>query len=559
MDIREALKNLRIDFKSIEDENLRATIILLFTAVEQFSKEIDVLRKENQALKDEINRLKGEQGKPNPRAQTNKNNDHSSESDRKDDDKGGDNSGKPPKKPKPKKDDIKIDRIERCTVDKNTLPDDAVFKGYESVVVQDIKITTDNIQFDRETYYSPSQNKTFMGALPVGYQGQFGPGIKSLVLNLYQDGGMTEPALNRFFETHGIYISAGTISKIITQDIAPFHDEKTDIVDAGLASTDYQHLDDTGSRVNGKNHHTHILCNPFFTAFFTLPKRDRLAAIEVLSNGNLLFCINEDAYQLMANLGLSDKRLQQLKELNLTSDLMTKAAMDAHIKLLFPNPHKHPTSQKIIREAAALIAYQQFTGKTRILLTDGALQFQMITEHQLLCWIHEGRHYKKLNPILWTNRELTEKFRALFWNFYRELLQYKKSPTDKEALRLSYVFDELFSTKTHYQDLDERIASTFAHKEKLLLVLRFPHIPLHNNPAELGARVQARKRDISLQTKNAAGTKSKDSLMTVTQTAKKLGVNIFKYIYDRVSGKYEMPSLADLIRQKSTKTTLVPA
>lgn len=234
MDIRAALKNLKIDFKSIEDENLRATIILLFTAVEQFSKEIDVLRKDNQALKDEVNRLKGEQGKPNPRAQTNKNNDHSSESDRKDDDKNGDNnSGKPPKKSKPKKDDIKIDRVERCAVDKNTLPDDAVFKGCESVVVQDIKITTDNIQFDRETYYSPSQNKTFMGALPPGYQGLFGPGIKSLVLNLYQDGGMTEPALNRFFETHDIYISAGTISKIITQDIVPFHQEKTDIVDAG--------------------------------------------------------------------------------------------------------------------------------------------------------------------------------------------------------------------------------------------------------------------------------------------------------------------------------------
>jgi len=32
MDIREALKNLKIDFKTIEDENLRATIILLFTA-----------------------------------------------------------------------------------------------------------------------------------------------------------------------------------------------------------------------------------------------------------------------------------------------------------------------------------------------------------------------------------------------------------------------------------------------------------------------------------------------------------------------------------------------
>lgn len=50
----------------------------MFNAVEQFSKEIDVLSKDNQALKDEVNRLKGEQGKPNPCAQTNnKNNNHS--------------------------------------------------------------------------------------------------------------------------------------------------------------------------------------------------------------------------------------------------------------------------------------------------------------------------------------------------------------------------------------------------------------------------------------------------------------------------------------------------
>ena len=34
--------------------------------------------------------------------------------------------------------------------------------------------------------------------------------------------------------------------------------------------------------------------------------------------------------------------------------------------------------------------------------------------------------------------------------------------------------------------------------EKLLLVLKFPHVPLHNNPAELGARVAVRKRDVSL-------------------------------------------------------------
>ena len=62
-----------------------------------------------------------------------------------------------------------------------------------------------------------------MDTLPVDYQGQFSPDMKSLALQLHQDDGITELALNRFFKIHSIYISGSTISKIITQDIALFH------------------------------------------------------------------------------------------------------------------------------------------------------------------------------------------------------------------------------------------------------------------------------------------------------------------------------------------------
>ena len=83
------------------------------------------------------------------------------------------------------------------------------------------------------------------------------------------------------------------------------------------------------------------------------------------------------------------------------------------------------------------------------------------------------------------------------------------------------------------------------------MVLEHPDIELHNNSAELSARVQARKRDVSLQTKNKAGTEAKDAYMTVVQTAKKLGVNIMEYVNDRISLSHRMPSLATLINQRS--------
>ena len=65
------------------------------------------------------------------------------------------------------------------------LPPDAVFKGYEDVVVQDVLFRTDNVLFQKEKFYSPSQHTTYLASLPPGYRGQFGPGIKSLALVFY--------------------------------------------------------------------------------------------------------------------------------------------------------------------------------------------------------------------------------------------------------------------------------------------------------------------------------------------------------------------------------------
>ena len=39
--------------------------------------------------------------------------------------------------------------------------------------------------------------------------------------------------------------------------------------------------------------------------------------------------------------------------------------------------------------------------------------------------------------------------------------------------------------------------------------------------------------------------------MTLTGTATKLGVSFYHYIHDRVSGAYQMPSLADFIMQRA--------
>ena len=92
---------------------------------------------------------------------------------------------------------------------------------------------------------------------------------------------------------------------------------------------------------------------------------------------------------------------------------------------------------------------------------------------------------------------------------------------------------------------------TKADKTYLLMVLDHPEVPLHNNPAELDARTRVRKRVVSYGPRSLARARTWDAMETLLSTARKLGVNFFQYIRDRVSGARQMPSLADLIKQRA--------
>jgi len=101
------------------------------------------------------------------------------------------------------------------------LPVDAEFKGYEEVVVQDIKLTTDNVLFRKQKYYSPSEEKTYL-ELPDGYEGEFGPGIKALVISLYYGSNMTQSKFLEFWGDIGISMSAGYLSNLLIKTTRTF-------------------------------------------------------------------------------------------------------------------------------------------------------------------------------------------------------------------------------------------------------------------------------------------------------------------------------------------------
>jgi hypothetical protein len=538
-----------IDLEAILDPGARQAIRALLNLVEQLAAENRALREENQRLRDENDRLKGERGKPTftPSKRAAEATDHSSERERR-------QPGAWQKRPK--LDRVTITRTERLTIDRAGLPPDAEYKGVETVVVQDLRLEVDGICFEKEVWYSPSAGRSYRAPLPAGYDGEFGPGLKALALALHYGANVTQPKLRELFEQAGVVISSGYLADLLSRDRAGFAPEAAAVFRAGLGSSPWQHLDETRTSVDGQPEHCHVVGNPLYTAYLTTPKKDRLTVLDVLHGGTARrFRLDAVAEAYLEWVGLSAtarRRLAAWPREQELDEATVLGLLDAQRLWLGPQQRTR------ILEALALAAYraQDEWPVVQALVCDDAPQFRGVTDELALCWIHEGRHYKKLTPYLPQHRTLLDQFRARFWAYYRELLAYRERPSPAERRRLAAAFDALFATETGYRLLDERIALTHTKKAGLLLVLEHPELPLHNNPAELAARRRVRKRDASFGPRSSDGRTAWDTFHTLAATAQQLGVSFYHYLRDRLTTAGQVPPLADLITDRAHSLTL---
>lgn len=537
-----------VNLDALPDLATREVVRQLLNSIETLAAENAALRLENQQLRDENARLKGGSGKPDVKPPTPPTpSDHSSEAERR---------VRTPRGKSKKNATLVVTRDWPCTLDPATLPPDALRHDTTEVIVQDLLLQVEVIRFRREVWFVPSTGQTITAPLPEGYHGGFGPHIRTLTLTLGHAANVSQPALLSFFQDAGVAIGSGTIARWLADHTGQWHHEALDIHRAGLASSTWQATDQTATRVDGQNEVCHVLGNTLFTSYHTRPGGTRQDVLAVLWGQEPVFRLNDDALAWLAATSLKPRlSARLLKVLPWDTDL-TAAELTA--RLAAGSLRLNDQQQQQVWDALAVAAYHAQTAVpvVRQLLSDDAAVYHLIVDEQALCWVHDGRHYAKLAPVVAQHQQLLADFRRDYWAYYRRLVAYQAAPTVAERERLRRDFATLVAQRTGYQALDERIAKTAYKQNLLLLVLDHPEIPLHNNAMELAARRRVRKRDVSFGPQSRVGARAWDTFQTISATAAKLGVRLYHYLCDRLLHPDTTPSLAELIHERSRTATL---
>jgi hypothetical protein len=486
-------------------------------------------------LKDEIAKLKGQ--KPRPKfSPSNVSDDAKNKRER----SGSGDSSQPSHARRQK-------RIEKRIIQPGYIPPGSRFKGYEEYSVQDLSIEAVEIQFRVAIYIAP-EGARIRGELPLQYQqGHFGAELQAYCISQYFQCHVTEPLLLTQLYEMGIDISPAQLSNILIQNKERFHQEKEEVRDAGMRHSDFVNTDDTSSRHNGENGYCTALGSPLFSYFQSTNSKSRVNFLQILQGCQELYAITEECLNYAFEKELSDKALDTLERFE-GKQFRNSRAWETFLK-------KQKIETEIDRRIATEAALLGGTFKRGFhldllpIISDAAPQFTLFLNG--LCWVHEERHYRKLIPISENEREEIEKVRSHIWDFYETLKKYKLQPNIAHQAGLSKRFDEIFDEKYKSETLNALLANTKSRKKGLLLVLKHPLIPLHNNDSERDIREYAKRRKVSGSTRSETGRKARDTFTSLKKTCQKHGIAFWNYVLDRLTNGRTVPRLADLIAQKA--------
>lgn len=491
------------------------------------------LEEKNRLLEDEIRRLKGEKPKPEIKP-TNSN-----------------ELNPAPKKKhhkKSKKSELEIDEQISLDVNKEDLPKDAKFIGTRKIVVQEMIIKRRNIEFLISRYWSKELGKVIEGEIPEGFKGsEFGPQLRSFIIYQYYKNRVPHEKIINMLGDWGITISKGTVCSILNECSDVFSEDLKSARDAGIKKCSQVHIDETSARYAGVQAYTFGASNQYFTSFTTGFEKNRWAAIGALLGGDQRFLISRDAVSFIA------KKLKKPPITNYFSKLegVKFYSRDELEKLLKDSLFEELTRVQldIIRTGCAMGAIRSrlIGSPIKFLITDDAPNFVNLIENHQLCWVHEIRKYKLCEVFKKIESQALEDLLNQWRTFYKLMKRFKANQTRELRIKVRSEFDRICNIVTMVKPLDYQLARTRANKKELLLFLKYPQLPLHNNMAEIDIRERVIKRKISLQNRSLEGMRAWDLMLSLASTCRKLNVSFWKYIEDRVSMREAIPYLGKVI------------
>jgi hypothetical protein len=513
--------------------------------VDHLLRVIEQQQAEIRALRDEINRLKGLPARPTIRPST-LNAPHPDPSHKKK------RRGKRPGSAKRQKTG-ELTIHDTIPVPLEGLPEGTQQNGYEDFVVQDLKFEAHNVCYRRLRYLLPDgTNQT--APLPAHVQGHFGSGLRSYVLYLHHQCGVTQPLIHEALLDLGIDISTGQIDRLLTEGHDQFHAEKDALLPAAREVSSYFQADDTSARHLGKNAYTTVIANPLFASFTTTVSKSRVNFLKLLAAPHEEYVWGEDAMMYAEFQGLPLVLRARLAGAARKGNriIVGDKAWERQLKTW---GIRGDEPRRIVTEAAlfgTLMHYELYVGQP--LLSDDAGQFKILGLLHALCWLHAERSIRKLIPLNPREQAAIDGVRDAVWNYYQRLRTYRESPTPRRKAALERDFDHLFRQRTGFVDLNEALRRIHEKRGDLLLVLERPEIPLHNNLSESDIREWAKRRKISAGTRSELGRRCRDTFISLKKTCRKLGVSFLRYLQDRIRGVHEILALPDLMRQAAQET-----
>ena len=428
-------------------------------------------------------------------------------------------------------------------------PAGSVSKGYEEYIVQELVIRAETTRYLRERIVT-ADGQSLLAPLPDDVlPGQhFGPTLITYILHQYHNNHVTQPLLQDELAQRGIAISAGQINRILTEDKEVFHQEKAELLPAGLASARYIQVDDTGARHQGKNGYCTHIGNEFFAYFASTNSKSRLNFLEVLRGESRDYVINEVAVAYWQKYELSAALITSLAEG--PTHFVDAAAWNARLQTL------GVTGARLLRittEGAllgSLIA--QGVSAELMVLSDGAGQFAILVH--AACWVHIERPLARMIPHNEEHRLAIERVRQQIWELYQDLKAYRQTPQPAQMAVLTARFEAMCAQRTGYPSIHNVLNDMREHQADLLRVLERPELPLHNNASESDIRDYVKKRKISGSTRSDEGRRCRDTFASLKKTCRKLGIRFWEYLRDRVRGLGTVPRLTDVIRQRSAES-----